>query len=152
MSSKRKSPPTKLEGGVGTGQNALLTPPQEEYDVKNLSPCPDETKDKASSSLMYFENVEKGCNQQSPSNNSENYSETDLSSYHSSSSPYSDGENSKQQIMNHIKNENDLEKNTEREERNDDCEGPCKKQRMTNCDDSNNTTLNSSCTGYKVYI
>lgn len=158
MSSKRKSPPTKLEGGVtATGQtNILLTPPQDECDVKNLSPCPDETKDKATSSSsasMYYENVEKDCNQQqSPSNNSENYSETDLSSYHSTSSPYSDGENTKQQpILNVIKSENICEiKNND--DRSDDCEGPCKKQRMTSCDDSNNAILNSSFTDYKVLL
>lgn len=142
MSSKRKSPPTKLEGGGATNtQNNIQQSP-----VHNIDSSPilsnNNKSDTIPTTTTATNITTKSCSlergTQSPANSTDiGGSEPDVDSYHSSQSPISDIDRTDDRVGIDVKVEdraNDEDEDDEAEVGlmgdNSDYDEPCKKQRL----------------------
>lgn len=141
MSSKRKSPPTKLEGGGAT--NAQNNIQQSPVHIDSSPILSNNNKSDTIPTTTTATNITtKSCSlergTQSPANSTDiGGSEPDVDSYHSSQSPVSDIDRTDDRIGIDVKVENRANDEDEDDEAevgltgdNSDYDEPCKKQRL----------------------
>ncbi|KAJ6641008.1 hypothetical protein Bhyg_05941, partial [Pseudolycoriella hygida] len=143
MSSKRKSPPTKLEGGGGV-TNAQNNIQQSPVHIDSSSPIQSNNNktDAIPTTTTATNLTTKSCllerGTQSPANSTDiGGSEPDVDSYHSSQSPVSDIDRTDDRVGIDVKVEDRANDDDEDDEAevglpgdNSDYEEPCKKQRL----------------------